>query len=59
MWFTYKNSKQLDIEDKSNITLVIKLNVKYKMTRHSIQPRTLVKSFGFLSFAEKYEKQYW
>ena len=59
VWFTDKNSRQLDIEDKSNITLVIKSDVKYKMTRHSVQPRTFVKGFAFLSFAEKYEKQYW
>ena len=30
VWFTYENSKSLDIEDKINITLVINSSLKYK-----------------------------
>ena len=30
LWFTYQNSKYLEIEDKINITLVIKESVAYK-----------------------------
>ena len=29
-WFTVQNSKPLEIEDKTNITLVINESVKYK-----------------------------
>ena len=30
VWFTYENSKSLEIEDKINITLVINSSLKYK-----------------------------
>ena len=59
VWFTDKSSKPVEIEDKSNITLVIKSNVKYIMTCYSVHPIDIifVRGFGFLSFAKKYEKQ--
>ena len=30
VWFTYQNSKRLEIGDKINITLIINQSVKYK-----------------------------
>ena len=39
VWFTDKNSKQLDIVDKTNIALVIKKMTYKKMMRYSIRPK--------------------
>ena len=38
VWFTDQNSKPIEIEDKLNITLVIKWCIIYKI-RYSIEPR--------------------
>ena len=49
--FTNQNSEPLEIEDRINLTLLIKSNIHYKM-RYSIEPRDriYVKEYRFLSF---------
>ena len=56
VWFTDQNSKPLEIEDKTNLTMVIKASI-IKM-RYSIEPRDriYVKGYGFLSFAKNMGK---
>ena len=54
-WFADQNSKPLGIEDKINITLVTKQNVKYnQIIRYSVQLRDkiLTKIYGFFFFAK-------
>ena len=55
VWFTDQNSKPLEIEDKINLTLVVKKIFIIKI-RYSIEPRDriYVKGYGFLSFAKKH-----
>ena len=55
VWFTDQNSKPLEIEDKINLTLVVKKIFIIKI-RYSIEPsdRIYVKGYGFLSFAKKH-----
>ena len=55
VWFTDQNSEPLEIEDRINLTLVIKYYFIIKM-RYSIEPknRIYVKGYGFLSFAKKH-----
>ena len=50
VWFTDENSKPLGIEDRINLTMVIKYYIKM---RYSIEPRdrVYVKGYRFLSFA--------
>ena len=64
IWFTDKNSKQLEIKNKINISLVVliiklKFNqcVTYKI-RYSFEPgnRIFVKANGFLCFAKNIGK---
>ena len=60
IWFTDQTSKPLEVEDKINITLIIKLcGLSIKM-RYSIEPRErrYVKRYGFLSFARKFGNKY-
>ena len=65
VWFTDQNSKSIEIEDRINLTMVIKwrLNVRVKKTlvasqrikmRYSIKPRDRIyaKGYGLLSFAK-------
>ena len=54
IWFTDQNSQPLEMEDRINLTLVIKYIVIIKM-RYSIEAdgRIYVKGYGFLSFAKK------
>ena len=56
VWFTDQNSKPLEIEDKKNLTLVVKKIFIIKI-RYSIEPsdRIYVKGYGFLSFANKHK----
>ena len=51
VWFTNQKSEPLEIEDRINLTLLIKSNIHYKM-RYSIEPRDriYVKEYRFLSF---------
>ena len=53
VWFTDKNSQPLEIEDRINLMLMIKLKI-IKM-RYSMEPRdrVYVKGYGFLLFAKK------
>ena len=59
VWFTDQNSKHLEIEDRANLTLVLKWYRYYKiccslsLVKHLIEPRDriFVKGYGFLSFA--------
>ena len=53
IWFTDQTSIPLEVEDRINVTLIIKLcGLSIKM-RYSIEPkeRRYVKGYGFLSFA--------
>ena len=52
-WLTNQNSQPLEIEDRLNLTLVIKWSICYKM-RYSTEPkdRIYVKEYGFLSCAK-------
>ena len=59
VWFTDQNSQPLEIEDKINLTMVIKWSIYYKSkARYSIEPqdRIYVKGYGFLSFAKNMGK---
>ena len=53
VWFTDQNSQPLEIEDRINLMLMIKLKI-IKM-RYSMEPRdrVYVKGYGFLLFAKK------
>ena len=57
VWFTDQSSQSLEIEDRINLTLIIKQNINYKMT-YSIEhrDRIYVKGYGFLSFAKSIGK---
>ena len=62
VWFTDQNSQPLEIEDRIDVTMVIKKNIYktrfYRMqlycikTRYSIEPgdRIYVKKYGFFVF---------
>ena len=56
IWFTDRNSKQLEIEDNVNMILIIDI---IKM-RYSLEPkyRRYVKGYYFLSFAKKFGDKY-
>ena len=56
VWFTDQNSKPLEIEDRINLTMVIKC-IKI---RYSIEPRDriCVKGYGFMSFARSMSNKY-
>ena len=53
-WFTDQNSKQLEIEDNVNMTLII-IKIRY-----SLEPRyrKYVEGYGFLSFSRKLGDKY-
>ena len=55
IWFTNQTSKPLEIEDKINITLIIKQSGLSIKMRYSIEPkgRRYVKAYGFVSFSKK------
>ena len=57
VWFTDPNSKPLEIEDKINLTMVIKYRIRM---RYSIEPRdrVCVKGYGFMSFARSMSNKY-
>ena len=57
IWFTDQTSKPLEVEDKINLTLIIKQFGYYRM-RYSIEPsyRRYVKGYGFLSFPKNIGK---
>ena len=59
IWFTDQTSKPLELEDKINITLIIKQLNNIKM-RYSIEPRErrYVKGYGFMSFARNFSGKY-
>ena len=59
VWFKDQISKPLEIEDRINLTMIIKWSIywmqfHYIKMRNSIEPRDAiyVKGYGFLSFAE-------
>ena len=56
IWFTDQTSKPLELEDKINITLIIKLSGLIIKMRYSIEPkeRRFVKGYGFMSFARNF-----
>ena len=59
VWVTDQISQPLEIEDKINLTMVIKWSIYYKSkARYSIEPqdRIYVKGYGFLSFAKNMGK---
>ena len=60
IWFTDQTSKPLELEDKINITLIIKLSGLSIKMRYSIEPRErrYVKGYGFLSFARNFGNKY-
>ena len=59
-WFTYQNSKPQETENKIDITLVINQDVKHKKfnleIEYSVQPRDIIRGYGFLSFARNMGK---
>ena len=57
VWFTDQKSRPLEVEDKINVTLIIKLYIKMC---YSIDPRkrTYVKGYGFMSFARNFSDKY-
>ena len=57
VWFASQNFRPLEIEDKTNLTLVIISCVIYKM-KFSIEPRDLifVKGYGFYVLIKIYAK---
>ena len=60
IWFTDQTSKPLEVEDKINITLIIK---KYRLSikiHYLIEPRErrCVKGYGFISFARNVGNKY-
>ena len=60
VWLTDQTSKPLEVEDKINITLIIKYcRLSIKM-RYLIEPRErrYVKGYGFLSFARNFGNKY-
>ena len=60
IWFTDQTSKPLELEDKINITLIIKLSGLIIKMRYSIEPkeRRYAKGYGFLSFARNFGNKY-
>ena len=60
IWFTDQTSKPLELEDKINITLIIKLSGLIIKMRYSIEPkeRRFVKGYGFMSFARNFSDKY-
>ena len=52
VWFTDQNSQPLEIEDKINLTLIIKSYSHYKTEIFKPRDRIYVKAYGFLSFAK-------
>ena len=54
VWFTDQNSKPLEMEDRINLTMVIKWRLYVIKMRNSIEPgdRIHVKGYGFLSFGK-------
>ena len=59
IWLTDQISKPLVVEDKINVTLIIKYVLSIKM-RYSIEPkeRRYVKGYSFLSFAKNFGNKY-
>ena len=57
VWLTDQKSRPLEVEDKINVTLIIKLYIKM---RYSIEPRKriYVKGYGFMSFARNFSDKY-
>ena len=57
VWFSDQNGKPLEIEDRINLTMVIKWRKRIRM-RYSIKQRDriYVKGYGFLSFAKNKDK---
>ena len=57
VWFTDQKSRPLEVEDKINVTIIIKLYIKM---RYSIEPkkRIYVKGYGFMSFARNFSDKY-
>ena len=52
VWFTDQNSQPLEIEDKINLTLIIKSYSHYETEIFKPRDRIYVKAYGFLSFAK-------
>ena len=57
VWFTDQNSKPLEIEDRINLTMIIKLRIKM---RYSIEPRdrVYIKGYGFMPFSKSMSNKY-
>ena len=60
VWFTDQTSKPLELEDKINITLIIKQSGLIIKMRYSIEPRErrYIKGYGFMSFARNLSDKY-
>ena len=63
MWFTDQNSQPFKVEDRINLTLVVKQKIYWiqfhcRQVRYSIEPkdRIYVKEYEFLSFAKNMGK---
>ena len=59
MWFPDQNSKSIQVEDKTNITLLFKSSVKHKKwstIQFNLKIDSLVKRYGFLSSAKNIGK---
>ena len=63
VWFTDQNCKSLEIEDRINLTMVIKqcwIRFHCIKMRYSIEPRdrVYVKGYGFMSFTRSMSNKY-
>ena len=60
IWFIDQTNKPLELEDKINITLIIKQSGLSIKMRYSIEPRErrYVKGYGFMYFARNFSDRY-
>ena len=59
-WFADQTSKPLEVEDKINVTLLVKQSRLIIKMRYSIEPRErrYIKGYGFMSFAKNFVNKY-